>query len=131
MSKMNEDASLLQKPITYGNIFGAVGKLGSDSVLPEDAALMQSAEARTFGQTQKDGAASVMQAAAELNVKAGFVEKDAHSQVAEKGVMAQEILVPGMYNYFHDNVIDLVYAIRLRVCFLNHCNFMPPTFTRH
>lgn len=89
------------------------------------------AEARTFGQTQKDGAASVMQAAAELNVKAGFVEKDAHSQVAEKGVMAQEILVPGMYNYFHDNVIDLVYAIRLRVCFLNHCNFMPPTFTRH
>jgi hypothetical protein len=95
MSKMNEDASLLQKPITYGNIFGAVGKLGSDSVLPEDAALMQSAEARTFGQTQKDGAASIMQAAAEENVKAGFVEKDAHSQVAEEGVMAQEILVPG------------------------------------
>jgi hypothetical protein len=63
--------------------------------VPEDAALMQSAEARTYGQTYKDGAAAVMQAAAEENVKAGFVKRDEHSGVAEKGVIVQEVLVPG------------------------------------
>ncbi|KAG0564876.1 hypothetical protein KC19_8G146900 [Ceratodon purpureus] len=94
MSKMSEDVSLLKSPVTYGNILGAKEKLGSDVVMPEDAALMQSAEARTFGQTQ-DGAGSVMQAAAEENVKAGFVKKGDHSEVAEEGVIAQEILVPG------------------------------------
>jgi hypothetical protein len=37
--------------------------------MPEDVAFMQSAEARTFGKTRKDGAALVMQAAAEGFVK--------------------------------------------------------------
>ena len=95
MSKMSEDTSLLKSPITYGDILGAQDSLGQDAVTPEDAALMQSAETRVFGQTQKEGAASVMQAAAEENVKADFVAKDDHSQVAEEGVMAQEIQVPG------------------------------------
>jgi hypothetical protein len=36
-----------------------------------------------------------MQAAAEENVKAGFVQKSDHSQVAEEGVAAQKILLPG------------------------------------
>jgi hypothetical protein len=97
VSKMEEDGSLLKEPITYGHILGAGGQLGESAVTPEDAALMQSAEARTYGQTQKDGAAALMQAAAEENVRAGFVTKDDHSQVAEEGVAAQEILVPGMY----------------------------------
>lgn len=96
MSKANEDVSLLKSPITYRDIVGAEGKLGSDPVTPEDAALMQSAETRTYGKTQKDGAASVMQAAAEENVKAGFVQKSDHSQVAEEGVAAQKILLPGI-----------------------------------
>ncbi|KAG0615805.1 hypothetical protein M758_5G068000 [Ceratodon purpureus] len=95
MSKMGEDVSLLERPITYGDILGAGGQLGKNAVTPEDAALMQSAEARTYGKTHKDGAAAVMQAAAEENVKAGFVKRDDHSQVAEEGVVAQEILVPG------------------------------------
>jgi hypothetical protein len=95
MSKANEDVSLLKSPITYRDILGAGGKLGFDPVTPEDAALMQSAETRTYGKTQKDGAASVMQAAAEENVKAGFVQKSDHSQVAEEGVAAQKILLPG------------------------------------
>jgi hypothetical protein len=96
VSKMSEDhTSGLKSPVTYGDVLGATGKLGSDPVMPEDAALMQSAEARTFGKTRKDGAAPVMQAAAEENVKAGFVKEGDHSQVAEEGVMAQEILVPG------------------------------------
>jgi hypothetical protein len=95
VSKMNEDVSLLKSPITYGDILGAQDKLGTDTVVPEDAALMQSAETRTFGHTRKEGAASVMQAAAQENVNAGFVKEGDHSQVAEEGVMAQEILIPG------------------------------------
>lgn len=100
MSKAGEDeqqrqASLLKRPITYEDILGADGQLGRDTVVPEDAALMQSAEARTFGHTTKDGAAAVMQAAAEENVKAHFVSHDDHSSVAEEGVIAQAILVPG------------------------------------
>lgn len=95
-SKTAEDASGLKSPVTYGNILGAREKLGTEPVTPEDAALMQSAEARTFGQTRKDGAASVMQAAAEENVKAGFVKEGEHSEVAEEGVVAQEILIPGL-----------------------------------
>jgi len=97
VSKTREDdVSQLESPITYGNILGAKDKLGSEAVLPEDAALMQSAEARTFGHTKKDGAASVMQAAAQENVKAGLVKDGDHSEVAEEGVVAQEILVPGI-----------------------------------
>lgn len=96
VSKMSEDdVSVLENPITYGDILGAKEKLGSDAVVPEDAALMQSAEARTFGHTKKDGAAAVMQAAAQENTNAGFVKDGDHSQVAEEGVAAQEILVPG------------------------------------
>lgn len=100
MRKMEEDASHLKRPITYGDILGARGQLGGTAVMPEEAALMASAEARTFGQTQKDGAAAVMQAAAEKNVKAGFVKRADHSLVAEEGVVAQEILVPGTYQGF-------------------------------
>lgn len=100
MSKMREDSqteSLLKSPITYGDILGAKEKLAGDTVMPEDAALMQSAEAHTFGHTKKDGAASVMQAAAQENVNAGFanVKEGDHSQVAEEGVIAEEILLPG------------------------------------
>ena len=97
MSKMEEDVSLLKGPITYEDILGAGGLLGRNVVMPEDAALMQSAETKTYGKTRKGGAAAMMQAAAEENVKAGFVKKDDHSQVAEEGVVAQEILLPGMY----------------------------------
>lgn len=95
MRKTQDDVSLLQRPISYGDILGARGKLGETAVTPEDAALMQSAEARTFGKTQKDGTAAVMQAAAEENVRAGFVKPGDHSLVAEDGVVAQHILVPG------------------------------------
>lgn len=97
VSKMENDdrASLLDRPITYHDILGARGELGVSKVTPEDSALMQSAEARTFGKTPKDGAAATMQAAAEENVKAGFVKRGEHSQVAEEGVAVQEILIPG------------------------------------
>jgi hypothetical protein len=81
--------------VTYGDVLGATDKLGSDPVMPEDAALMQSAEARTFGKTRKDGTAPVMQAATEENVKAGFVkekqsaefEPEVRVQLAAEGVV--------------------------------------------
>jgi hypothetical protein len=81
--------------VTYGDVLGATDKLGSDPVMPEDAALMQSTEARTFEKTRKDGAAPVMQAAAEENVKAGFVkekqsaefEPEVRVQLADEGVV--------------------------------------------
>lgn len=118
MSKMKEDdVSLLKSPITYGNILGAKEQLGKDTVTPEDAALMQSAEARTFGQTQKDGAASVMQAAAQENVKAGFIKEGDHSRVAEQGVIAQEILVPGTY------IHHALFLLETPTYFENSCHF--------
>lgn len=122
MSKMDEDASLLKSPITYGDILGAGGQLGRNAVTPEDAALMQSAEARTYGQTQKDGAAAIMQAAAQENVKAGFVKEDDHSLVAEEGVVAQEILVPGMYAYLFVHHFDRLSYFKMS--FLNLCSFL-------
>jgi hypothetical protein len=85
----------LTKPVTYGDVFGASGKIGEEAVTNEDAALMQSAETVTLGKTQKGGAAATMQAAAQLNVSEGLVDRDAHSSVAEEGVSVMEILVPG------------------------------------
>jgi hypothetical protein len=85
----------LTKPVTYGDVFGASGKIGEEPVTNEDAALMQSAETVTLGKTQKGGAAATMQAAAQLNVSEGLVDKDAHSGVAEQGVSVVEMLIPG------------------------------------
>lgn len=120
MSKMGEDVSLLKRPITYGGILGAGGQLGKNAVTPEDAAFMQCVEAQTCRQTQKDGAAAATQAAAQENVKAGFVEKDAHSLVAEEGVLVQEILVPGVHVCLCVFLIDLSYVM---MSFLNLCSF--------
>lgn len=85
----------LRKPVTYGDVFGASGKIGEEAVTEEDAALMQSAETVTLGKTQKGGAAATMQAAAQLNVSEGLLDKDAHSSVAEEGVSVVEMLIPG------------------------------------
>jgi hypothetical protein len=85
----------LTKPVTYSDVFGASGKIGEEAVTNEDAALMQSAETVTLGKTQKGGAASAMQAAAQLNVSEGLVDKDAHSSLAEEGVSVVEMLIPG------------------------------------
>jgi hypothetical protein len=86
----------LTKPVTYSDVFGASGKIGEEAVTNEDAALMQSAETVTLGKTQKGGAASAMQAAAQLNVSEGLVDKDAHSSVGPAhltGVQIELMLV--------------------------------------
>lgn len=83
-------------PITYGDVFpAAVQEVAEEVITPEDASLMQTAEAMAFGQTVKGGAASMMQSAAAKNVQAGFIEKDAHSKVAEYGLSVSETSVPG------------------------------------
>ncbi|EFJ27387.1 hypothetical protein SELMODRAFT_172144 [Selaginella moellendorffii] len=85
----------MQRPVTYGDIFNVSGEMGKQAITSEDAALMQSAETQAFGQTQKHGAASLMQAAADHNVKTGALSADAHSPVADIGVTVRETVVPG------------------------------------
>ncbi|KAJ7973437.1 late embryogenesis abundant protein D-34-like [Quillaja saponaria] len=62
-----------QEPIKYGDVFNVQGELAGQPVAPKDAAMMQTAENAMLGQTQKGGAASIMQSAAMKNEKAGFV----------------------------------------------------------
>lgn len=97
ISKAGQDA--LERPVTYGDVFGAPGPIRKEPITPEDAGLMQSAETLTLGKTQKDGAASVMQAAAEENVKAGLLNKETHSAVAEEGVAVVETIIPGARSF--------------------------------
>ncbi|KAL2612445.1 hypothetical protein R1flu_024137 [Riccia fluitans] len=89
----------LQRPVTYGDVFPATqfqGQVLADQpITMEDASLMQSAEAMTFGKTQKGGAASVMQAAASKNVDQGLVERKAHSLLAEFGMTVAQTALPG------------------------------------
>lgn len=47
-------------PIKYGDVFNVSGELASKSVMPQDAAMMQTAEAMVFGQTRKGGPAAAM-----------------------------------------------------------------------
>lgn len=87
----------MERPITYGDVFlNAPRDLAGQVVTPEDAALMQSAEALATGHTLKHGAASAMQSAAAKNIQHGFVDKDTHSEVAEMGVTVVETVMPGM-----------------------------------
>ncbi|KAL5195075.1 Late embryogenesis abundant protein D-34 [Glycine soja] len=85
-----------QNPIKYGDIFVVSGDLAQKPVAPEDAAMMQSAEARVLGQTQPGGAASVMQSAATRNEQAGLVgHRDVTDVTGDRGVTVTETKVPG------------------------------------
>ncbi|KMZ66534.1 Seed maturation protein/ Late embryogenesis abundant protein [Zostera marina] len=99
-SKMNKEGGrswTSQKPVKYGDIFPHVsGKLARQAVNPQDAAMMQSAENKLLGQTQKGGPAAVMQSAATHNELAGLVGHDGISSMsADKGVTVTETDVPG------------------------------------
>ncbi|KAG4910412.1 hypothetical protein JHK87_056528 [Glycine soja] len=85
-----------QNPIKYGDVFVVSGDLAQKPVAPEDAAMMQSAEARVLGQTQPGGAASVMQSAATRNEQAGLVgHRDVTDVTGDRGVTVTETKVPG------------------------------------
>ena len=57
---MSLDQKEKPETLTYGIVFGVCGEVAEHPITPKDAALMQSAEAHTFGRNQKGGAASVM-----------------------------------------------------------------------
>ncbi|GKU86564.1 hypothetical protein SLEP1_g1076 [Rubroshorea leprosula] len=77
-----EDQAPDQEPIRYGDLFNVVGDLASQPIVPQDAVAMQSAETLALGQTQRGGAASIMQSAAWLNERAGLVNQDDANVVA-------------------------------------------------
>jgi len=80
-----------QEPIKYGDVFNVSGDLSSQPIAPRDAATMQSAEYRTFGQTRKDGPASLMTSAAQKNEDAGFIKHNTATNIARnEGVNVSE-----------------------------------------
>lgn len=85
-----------QEPIKYGDVFEVSGELADKPIAPQDAAMMQTAETRVFGQTQKGGPAASMQSAATRNERAGLVSHTAVTDVAgQKGVTVAETDLPG------------------------------------
>ena len=85
-----------QEPIKYGDVFNVYGDLADKPIAPQDAAMMQTAEASVLGKTQKGGSAAVMQAAATRNERVGVVRHGDISDVAgDQGVTVTETDVPG------------------------------------
>lgn len=74
-----------KEPIKYGDVFKVAGELVSKPIAPQDAAMMQKAENMILGQTQKGGPASVMQAAATRNERAGVVGHKDFTDVPRTG----------------------------------------------
>ncbi|GAB4841598.1 hypothetical protein Ancab_022312 [Ancistrocladus abbreviatus] len=65
-----------QEHIKYGDVFSVSGELAEKPIAPEDAASLQSAEKKAFGDSTKGGAAEVMKWASRVNVQAGLVTPD-------------------------------------------------------
>ncbi|KAI4317839.1 hypothetical protein L6164_025673 [Bauhinia variegata] len=85
-----------QAAIKYGDVFNVSGELAYKPIAPEDAAMMQSAEARVLGQTQAGGAAATMQSAATINEEAGVVgHRQVTDETGDRGVTVTETKVPG------------------------------------
>ncbi|XP_030543436.1 late embryogenesis abundant protein D-34-like [Rhodamnia argentea] len=83
-------------PVKYGDVFDVSSDLASKPIAPQDAAMMQTAEAVVFGQTQKGSPAAVMQSAATRNEQAGLVgHRDATDVAKDQGVTVTETDVPG------------------------------------
>ncbi|KAI4349496.1 hypothetical protein L6164_010079 [Bauhinia variegata] len=74
-------------PIKYGDVFNVSGGLASKPIAPRDAAIMQSAETQVLGETQRGGPASLMQSAATINEKWGYVK---HKTATNLGVAISE-----------------------------------------
>lgn len=84
------------EPVKYGDVFEVSGELADKPIAPEDANMMQAAETRVFGHTQKGGAAAIMQSAATANKRGGFVHPgDTTDLAAERGVTVAQTEVPG------------------------------------
>ncbi|KAK9059855.1 hypothetical protein SSX86_020559 [Deinandra increscens subsp. villosa] len=84
-----------KEPIKYGDVFPVSGELATKPVAPQDAAMMQAAEATVFGRTQKGGTAAAMQAAATINERAGFVGHGDVTVTGDQGVTVTATELPG------------------------------------
>ncbi|XP_031473022.1 late embryogenesis abundant protein D-34-like [Nymphaea colorata] len=91
----NTRAQARTEPIKYGDVFDVSGGLADQPVAPRDAAMMQSAENLTLGQSPKGGAAAAMQSAARRNENAGLVGHDERSPAAREGMTVTEMDAPG------------------------------------
>ena len=115
-----------KEPIKYGDVFKVAGELVSKPIAPQDAAMMQKAENMILGQTQKGGPASVMQAAATRNERAGVVgHKDFTDVTGDRGVTVSETDVPGSRIIIESvagqvrNRNTLTYFLCYSLCFTN------------
>ncbi|MFS7994152.1 putative Late embryogenesis abundant protein, SMP subgroup [Helianthus anomalus] len=93
---MSQDQQQNKKhPITYGDVFPVSGELATKPVAPQDAAMMQAAEATVLGRTQKGGTAAAMQAAATVNERAGLVSRQDLTVTGDQGVTVTATELPG------------------------------------
>ncbi|KAK4482281.1 hypothetical protein RD792_009433 [Penstemon davidsonii] len=75
-----------EQPVKYGDVFQvSAGELASKPIAPKDAAAAQAAESIVLGQTQKSGPASVMQSAADENVRRGILSRDHVTEAVSQG----------------------------------------------
>ncbi|KAH0634110.1 hypothetical protein KY290_037544 [Solanum tuberosum] len=96
MSQQQPQKTETEQPLKYGDFFNVKGELADQPIAPQDAAMMQSAEAMVFGKNQKGGPASVMQAAAAKNERSGHVSHEDTTQLAgDEGVTVAETKLPG------------------------------------
>ncbi|WJX19435.1 hypothetical protein P8452_09129 [Trifolium repens] len=87
---MSHEQPRREEGIKYGDVFNVEGDIGSRTVAPMDAAMMQKAENAMLGKTQKGGAAPTLQAAATKNERDGIVGHNDMSKVAgDSGVVEQ------------------------------------------
>lgn len=116
---------LQASPIRYGDVFPVAGDLADQAVAPRDAAMMQSAETRVYGQTPKGGPASVMEAAAAFNELRGAVGHEQFSDVpGSQGVSITQTAIPGrpdqrlVTEFVAGQVYLYIYITRKRSCLL-------------
>ncbi|KAL8513614.1 hypothetical protein ACS0TY_012915 [Phlomoides rotata] len=83
-------------PIKYGDFFNVSGELASEPVAPQDAAILQAAEAAVLGNTPKGAPAALVKSAADLNEQRGVVgHDDMTAVVRDRGVTITEAEVCG------------------------------------
>jgi hypothetical protein len=82
--------------VNYGDVFAVSGEIASKPVAPRDAVAIQSAENQVLGQTQRGSPTSIMQSAADHNLKSGAVEKYQVTDVVQnEGVTVAEGFIDG------------------------------------
>ncbi|KAJ8543157.1 hypothetical protein K7X08_005680 [Anisodus acutangulus] len=85
-----------EKPVKYGDVFDVSSELGSQTIVPQDAAIMQSAESAALGHVPRGGPASLMQSAASQNERICVVAADDMTDVARyDGVTVSQVEVGG------------------------------------